>query len=465
VLFKDLRPGSENSTPLAGNPRDLILVGDTLYFLAYYSIAGTKLWKTDGTLEGTVEVPGVLSASELAGVGGHLFFKMYTAGVGSELWKTDGTAEGTMLVSDIFPGSSSSNPDHLTNVAGTLYFKANDGTSGNELWKSDGTAAGTVRVSDLKPGSLSSYPANLTNIGGALYWAADNGQTGVEPWVLAASSEVSVVGRQLFYNASKFDGDNAAADAADDGAIATDKSAYLPGSGLSTTASVSSYSRGINGLMIDVANLDGPITADDFTFRVGSGNSPGTWALAPAPLEVVVRAGAGANGSDRVTITWADGAIKNTWLQVTVKGNDALGGFNTHTGLAASDVFYFGSRVGDTFFYATALATVTNINDELGARFNSAIVQSTTNPYDFNRDGVVNINDQLVARFNPGILMMLDLDEVAESLVAQSLAMQSLAAQNTGEADAASALQSALAFALAVKGKDGNANGDWSAHR
>jgi hypothetical protein len=274
-----------------------------------------------------------------------------------------------------------------------------------------------------------------------------------------------VVSRQLFYNNSAYDGGDAAANAADDSAIATDKIAYLPGSGLSTTASVSSYSRGINGLMIDVANLDGSVSASDFTFRIGTGrmgagNSPADWALAPAPLEVVVRAGAGANGSDRVTITWADGAIKNTWLQVTVKGNDALGGFNTHTGLAASDVFYFGSRVGDTFFYATALATVTNINDELGARFNSAIAQSTTNPYDFNRDGVVNINDQLVARFNPGILMMLDLDEVAESLVAQSLA-----AQTTGEADAASALQSALAFALTVKGKDGNANGDWSAHR
>ena len=43
---------------------------------------------------------------------------------------------------------------------------------------------------------------------------------------------ISVTGRMLFYNQSKFDGNNSAINAADDAAIASDKSAYIAGSGL-----------------------------------------------------------------------------------------------------------------------------------------------------------------------------------------------------------------------------------------
>ena len=46
------------------------------------------------------------------------------------------------------------------------------------------------------------------------------------------------------------------------------------------------------------------------------------------PSSVSLRAGAGIDGSTRITLIWPDGAIKNTWLQVTVKSN-------THTGLTA----------------------------------------------------------------------------------------------------------------------------------
>ena len=49
----------------------------------------------------------------------------------------------------------------------------------------------------------------------------------------------------------------------------------------------------------------------------------------------------GVGGSGRVTITWADGAIRNEWLQVTVNPTAV-------TGLTAPDVFYFGNLVGDT---------------------------------------------------------------------------------------------------------------------
>lgn len=128
----------------------------------------------------------------------------------------------------------------------------------------------------------------------------------------------------------------------DGDAIATDKVALLPGE-TATFANYTSYARGINGLIVDVGGLADPQTLDaaDFTFKVGNDNDPGRWADAPAPTSVTVRPGEGESGSDRVTITWADGAIANEWLQVTVLANG-------RTGLAEDDVFYFGNAVGET---------------------------------------------------------------------------------------------------------------------
>jgi hypothetical protein len=129
-------------------------------------------------------------------------------------------------------------------------------------------------------------------------------------------AQPQVVSRQLFYNNSAWDG-TAGASSSDDLAIAADKSALLPG-GTATFANYSSYSRGLNGLMIDVAGLTSTsLSASDFAFKVGNDNNPGgaTWTSAPAPTSISVRPGAGQGGSDRVTLIWADGAIQKQWLR------------------------------------------------------------------------------------------------------------------------------------------------------
>ena len=86
----------------------------------------------------------------------------------------------------------------------------------------------------------------------------------------------------MFYNNSKFDDNDPAGGAADDGAIATDKVALLPGSA-ATLANYTSYSRGINGLTVDVAHLRTAPTAADFSFRIGNDDNPALWADGPLP--------------------------------------------------------------------------------------------------------------------------------------------------------------------------------------
>ncbi|MBN2476227.1 MAG: lamin tail domain-containing protein [Pirellulales bacterium] len=210
---------------------------------------------------------------------------------------------------------------------------------------------------------------------------------------IPVSSEV--VGRRVFYNASAFDGNSASAGARDDDAIASDKHALLPGE-TATFANYTSYSRGLNGIMVDIEDLPpaGVLDAGDFQFRVGNSNTPSAWSAGPAPVSITVRPGAGAEGSDRVTIVWEHYAIVKQWLEVTVLAT-------ADTGLAEPDVFYFGNAVGEAG-NATSDAKV-NASDMLLARNNP---RNFLNPApvdfacDFNRDARVNATDMLIARNN-----------------------------------------------------------------
>lgn len=211
-----------------------------VFFLAYTGSGGGQLWKSDGTSNGTVLVHnGLVAAQQFVYSGTTLFFTNYDQTHGRELWKSDGTDAGTTLVSDIYPGSGSSQPEQLTSFNGTLYFTAtgsdgkrtlwrSDGTSGGtqpirddasaplnpteltvaqnqllfsaaddahgrEVWHSDGTAAGTVLLQDIVPGAASSNPETFIAAGKQLYFTADTPETGRELWALtpAASSQAT----------------------------------------------------------------------------------------------------------------------------------------------------------------------------------------------------------------------------------------------------------------------------------
>lgn len=168
-------------------PQEITTVGN----IAFFGLSG-ELWKTDGTVAGTVQVkdinPGANASNphNLINVNGMLYFSADNGTNGSELWKSDGTAVGTVMVKDIASGTASSfdgsGPYAALAVVGTsLYFSANDRVNGDELWKSDGTTAGTVRVGHSGT-SANFTPRNLTNVGGTLYFTAQTDETGMEIW-------------------------------------------------------------------------------------------------------------------------------------------------------------------------------------------------------------------------------------------------------------------------------------------
>lgn len=184
------------------SPSNLLTIGSTTYFVATTPSAGSELWKTDGTANGTTLVKDIVlgpngsSPSNLVNVNGTIFFTANDGVNGTELWKTDGTQAGTTLVSNIRSGATGSNPSLLTNLFGTVYFVADNGVVGNELWKSDGTSGGTVLVSDIISGATSSNPSNLVAAGTVgtprLFFTVNDGVNGLEVWKSDSTSTAIV---------------------------------------------------------------------------------------------------------------------------------------------------------------------------------------------------------------------------------------------------------------------------------
>jgi hypothetical protein len=167
--------------------------------------------------------------------------------------------------------------------------------------------------------------------------------------------------------------------------------------------------------MVELTGAHGTLTAADFTVKMSEqyvdvfNTPPSAWQTAPAFTLSTVNNTPG-SGATRYELVWANGvAPKNRYIEVIVEGNDALGGNNTNTGLAASDQFFFGNLVGESFntFLADGYFAV-EASDEVATRFNqgSAVDLSfITNRYDFNRDLVVDSSDQIIARFNQNFLV------------------------------------------------------------
>jgi uncharacterized delta-60 repeat protein len=209
----------------------------------------------------------------------------------------------------------------------------------------------------------------------------DGGQ-GTEQFIVTVrGDENRVEGRQVYYFRSAFD----TAAGGPLGAVPAQKQPLLPGSAAGA-ANITSYTRGINGLVV---TLDGPaggvISADDFVFKIGTGGDPSQWADAPPPqrVEAVV-----VGGKTRIVVTWADGAVRNTWLRTTVLAN-------ARTKLSAPDTFYYGNLVGDA---ASAAGKVDAADYARTRQAISRAAASIDDVADHDHDGRVGTLDLAAAR-------------------------------------------------------------------
>ena len=179
---------------------------DSLFFLG----SASQLWVTDGTAAQThlvttstyVQVRLMAAAKEGAG-GDRVYLVARAAGTGFELWVSDGTDAGTQLVVDLRAGEGDAVPldagnwpydqSVLVALGSRAVFVADDGNgAGEELWVSDGSP-GNATLLDVRPGAAGSEPRALTVLGDRVYFVADDGVHGRELWV----TDGSVAGTHL----------------------------------------------------------------------------------------------------------------------------------------------------------------------------------------------------------------------------------------------------------------------------
>jgi hypothetical protein len=121
---------------------------------------------------------------------------------------------------------------------------------------------------------------------------------------------------------------------------------------------------------------------------------------------IVVLPGLGIEGSYRIKIQFDFDAIRNTWLQVSVLAN-------ARTGLATTDVFYFGNAAAD-IVNTTSLFRVNATDVSATRQAAMALAGARTDASqraDLNKDGRVNATDTSLARQrSTGIQVLVNLD-------------------------------------------------------
>jgi hypothetical protein len=92
-------------------------------------------------------------------------------------------------------------------------------------------------------------------------------------------------------------------------------------------------------------------------------------------------------------LVWADGAVRNTWLRVTIKAS-------TNTGLSTPDVFYVGSLVGEVGDSGSPWRVSATDLAELRHVLARPLAAGVSSAYDLNRDGRIDARDVAALRSN-----------------------------------------------------------------
>ena len=174
-------------------------LGNGMLFAGDDGVHGLELWKTDGTIPGTVMVKEICAGPSGSGISsiyvfnGKAYFAAYDGIHGTQLWQSDGTAKGTLMVKDagLTPVGSGSQPGKFTSYNGLLYFVATSDGITFSLWKTDGTSNGTVQVT----GNDYSVISQLIVVGNMLYFV--NGGLWQSDGTIAGTKQINVDNNQI----------------------------------------------------------------------------------------------------------------------------------------------------------------------------------------------------------------------------------------------------------------------------
>ncbi len=167
-------------------PDHLTPIGDKILFSAS-DAEGLALWVSDGTEVGTKKLLAINYLRDGFSTGDMAYFSLDDGSNGRELWRTDGTVAGTVMVKDILPNAGG-DPRYFALFEGQVFFSANDENGAREPWVSDGTEAGTHLLVDADR-LWHSFPSYLTALDEGVFFIARDADLSYEPWLSDGTDE------------------------------------------------------------------------------------------------------------------------------------------------------------------------------------------------------------------------------------------------------------------------------------
>jgi ELWxxDGT repeat protein len=144
------------SSRAGSEPSEFVRVGSFVLFTARPDDHARRLFRSDGTAAGTIELANGCGPLDTGGfelrftTASLAYYAVNCAGGGEALWASDGTPAGTRVLlapgSYYTPGSQISVERRIEEEGGTFFLQGGWYDRPLELWRTDGTAAGTARV-------------------------------------------------------------------------------------------------------------------------------------------------------------------------------------------------------------------------------------------------------------------------------------------------------------------------------
>ena len=157
--------------PVNSGPKNIVSFRDTVYFVSWREEDGEELRKVfDGSIKCVRDIAAKEASSiprELIVVGEYLYFRANDRLHGEELWGTSGDDYNTHMVYDLLPQARiGATPQGLTPVESRLFFAANDYGHGVELWSIESGGVAPRLVADMAdPRALAPMAVTETTTG------------------------------------------------------------------------------------------------------------------------------------------------------------------------------------------------------------------------------------------------------------------------------------------------------------
>ena len=165
------------------------VVGHSAYFSVYADPLPDELWRSDGTVEGTLQLMTLPAehglASEFFELDGSALFALDNWETGLQLWTSDGTPSGTLRLRSFADGrygmADLGTIGHRA-LFGVHTFDSSTGIYRSELWETDGTGEGTQFLMDLERDGRPEYIRHFLQSASTLLFETTNDDYAVTLW-------------------------------------------------------------------------------------------------------------------------------------------------------------------------------------------------------------------------------------------------------------------------------------------